>query len=338
MKRLVPARVVVSVFSAAATAVAIFAILALTALTPDTARAAAPPAFRIGLQVTTTGTTNVRATADGKLLGTQPRFALGNVTAGPVTVGSNVVSWYQVSFVTGPSGWVGADMLVDGIATPKSVVVGKGTSQTMILDEFGNIEVGFNSVDANSNPTYSFTESTNQGLTFATPSLLPAVRFQVPAPQGPTIAAERNGAIDVVYPCLGTACPGHFGFQSVQLVRSIDHGVTWSAPVQLSLPTHPSGFGAQEPVIAACGAGVVVAWQDDGVGSNFSMINPDIIAVQVVNGVPGAPMNVTNTPGSEGHPQIAVNAQGNVYLTYATDDPNGGVNFAAIPNCAVVQN
>jgi hypothetical protein len=335
MKRPVPARVVVSVFFAVST------LLSVLALSPAST-SAITPTFTVGQQVATTGTTNVRATADGTLVGTQPKDTTGSILAGPVTVPGNSVTWYQVNFLSGPSGWVGGDMLI-GVSTPKSIIVGTGTAQAMVLDEFGNIEVGFtSSLNSNNNPVYAFSESTNQGFTFSMPSILPMLPFQVPAPLGPTVASERNGAIDIVYTCLPSACPGHLGNPSVQMVRSIDHGVTWSDPVQISLPTHGSGSGAAEPVVAACGAGITIAWQDDGVGANFSNLNPDIIVVQVLNGVPGTPLNVTNSIASEGHPQIAVNAQGTVYLTWVSDNNQGGgiftdsVMFAAVPNCAAV--
>jgi hypothetical protein len=338
MKRPVPVRVIVSVFLPA------FALLLVLALSPmRTSALTTTPAFKVGQAVATTATTNVRTTADGKLLGTQPKDATGSIAAGPVTVPGNSVTWYQVSFVSGPSGWVGGDMLIGGVPAPVSVVVGTGTAQTMVLDEFGNIEVGFtSSLDSNSNPIYSFSESTNQGLSFSTPSVLPMLPFQTPAPIGPTIASERSGAIDVVYTCPPSVCPAGIGNPSVYMVRSIDHGATWSAPIQISIPPHPSGSGAAEPVIAACGAGVTIAWQDDGVGANFNNLNPDIFVVQVLNGVPGAPINVSNSLGSEGHPQIAVNAQSTVYLSWVADNNQGGgiatdsVVFAAIPNCGAV--
>jgi hypothetical protein len=335
MKRPVPARVVVSLLFAS---VALF----FTLVVAPTSTPAATPALSVGESVATTGVTNVRATADGTKLGTQLKGATGSILAGPVTVPGNSVTWYNVSFNTAPSGWVGGDMLT-AVSTPKSIIVGTGTAQTMVLDEFGNIEVGFtSSLTSDNNPVYAFSESTNQGFTFSMPNVLPMLPFQVPAPLGPTVAAELNGAIDIVYACLPSACPGHLGNPSVQLVRSIDHGVTWSNPVQISLPTHGSGSGAAEPVVAACGAGITIAWQDDGVGANFGNLNPDIIAVQVLNGVPGTPLNVTNSIASEGHPQIAVNPQGTVYLTWVSDNNQGGgiftdsVMFAAIPNCGAV--
>jgi hypothetical protein len=367
MKRPVPARAVVSVFSEAfpanpATSSTIFSIKTLSAtltlfsaaltlllaLSPA-ATSAAAPTFPLGTQVATVAITNVRATADGTLLGTQPRYAIGSITAAPVFASADSAYWVKVAFNSGPSGWVGADMLVDGVPTPKAVVVGNGTGQTMILDELGNIDVAFtSSTGANNSNFYSFSESTNQGLAFSTPTVLPSLMytdFAIPAPLGPQIATERSGAIDMVYSCPFSRCPQNGGNPEVELIRSTDHGVTWSAPVQVSLPPHRVGSGAGEPVIAACGAGVTVAWQDDGVGSYFNNMNPDIFVVQVLNGVPGAPMNVTDTGASEGHPQIAVSPQSTIYLTWVSDNDNSAsstpfdtVNFTAIPNCAAVQN
>src|SRR4029079_10780923 len=74
--------------------------------------APAPPTFVASQVVITNGKTNVRATPDGTLLGTQPQGSRGIIAAGPVTVPNNSVIWYQVTFSTAPSGWVGGDMLV----------------------------------------------------------------------------------------------------------------------------------------------------------------------------------------------------------------------------------
>jgi Type I restriction enzyme R protein N terminus (HSDR_N) len=309
---------------------------------------AATPIIPIGQQVFTTGTTNVRATADGTLVGTQPRFAVGSIAAGPTTVSGNSVTWYKVSFNQGVSGWVGADMLLNGLPGPKSADIGIGRNQNMILDELGNIEVAFASgLDSNGNAIYSFAESTNQGLTFTKPIVLPmATRIELKASEGPQVAAERNGAIDIVYTCLSSVCHFDIGNPGVALIRSIDHGSTWSAPIQISVPPHSSELGAGDPVIAACGAGVTVAWLDDGVGSNASQLNDDLFVVQVLNGVPGPPINVTFSTGGEKQPQIVVNPQGTVYLSWVSnpDDVGGSagtsfgpIKFVAIPNCAAVQ-
>jgi hypothetical protein len=314
----------------------------------DKAAFAATQIIPVGQEVFTTGTTNVRATADGILLGTQPRFSVGSITAGPASVSGNSVTWYKVTFNVGVSGWVGADMLINGLPRPKSADIGVGRNQNMILDELGNIEVAFASgLDSNSNAIYSFAESTNQGLTFTKPIVLPmATRIELKASEGPQVAAERNGAIDIVYTCLSSVCHFDIGNPGVALIRSIDHGATWSAPIQISVPPHPSELGAGDPVIATCGAGVTVAWLDDGVGSNKSQLNDDLFVVQVLNGVPGPPINVTFSTGGEKQPQIVVNPQGTVYLSWVSnpDDVGGSagtsfgpIKFVAIPNCAAVQ-
>jgi hypothetical protein len=297
--------------------------------------------FTAGEEVATDGVTNVRAIADGALLGMQKKGSLGKIVSGPTLISGNSVTWYQVNFSTAPSGWVGGDMLVAASTNPisQTVVLGTGTDQTMILDEFGNIDVAWNGI----NNTYQFTASFNHGLSWTTPTSLPMSPAVPMSPLGPTMAAEANGAIDVAFPCLPSQCPGNLGNPSMQLIRSINNGATWSNPVQISLPVHGSGSGAAEPVMAACGAGVTIAWQDDGVGSNFGNLNPDIILVHVIGGVPSTPVNLSNTTGSEGHPQIAVNAQSNVFVTWVTDNNQGGglatdsIVFASLPNCGVAK-
>lgn len=328
----VPSHFVVFVFSFAAV---FYRQPVVSATSPQQA------AFTAGEEVSTDGITNVRATADGVLLGTQKAGALGKIVSGPALVSGNSVTWYQVNFATQPSGWVGADMLVPASKTrsPQTVVLGTGTDQTMVLDEFGNLDVAWNGV----NNTYQFTASFNHGLTWTTPTDLPMSPAVPMSPLGPTMAAERNGAIDVVFPCLPSQCRNNLGNPSVQLIRSTNNGATWSNPLQISLPVHGSGFGAGEPVMAACGAGVTIAWQDDGVGANFGNLNPDIILVHVVGGVPGTPVNLSNSMGSEGHPQIAVNEQSNVFVTWVTDNNQGGglatdsIVFASLPNCGAVK-
>jgi hypothetical protein len=312
-----------------------FALAILTIMFSPSSSFAATPTFQVGEEVATTGTTNVRATADGSLVGTQPRYATGDIAAGPVTVSGNSVTWYKVTFFSGPSGWVGVDMLIGGLPAPKSVIVGQGENFfALVLDEFGNIEVPFiSSFDSNHNAIYSFSESTNQGLTFSTPTVLPmSALFQVPPPGGPQVAAERNGAIDIVYTCPTRSCQA--GNTSVEMIRSTNHGATWSAPIQISVPPRGPDSGAGSPVVSACGAGVTIAWLDDGVGARTGPTTEiDVFVMQVVNGVPGTPINVTNFPGGA-FAQIAVNPQGTIYLSWF-----GGtsVNFASIPNCAAVQ-
>jgi hypothetical protein len=354
----IPARVVARLCHVVApTFAVVLAVLALSFSAPA-ASAATPPAppLKVGQGVFTTNVTNVRATADGTLIGTQPKFAEGSITAGPTFVSADSAWWVKVAFSAGPSGWVGADMLIDGVPLPPTVTIGApGAITSAVLDENANIEVVYSTgTDANNHALYSFRESTNQGLSFSTPTPLPVMQSSQFQPQmnSPQIAVERNGALDIVFVCRADDCKTQvaFGVNNVFMIRSIDHGTTWSAPILIGLPpknlTHDGG---NSPVIAACGAGVTVAWIDDGIGTNSSAFNPnpavfipDLFVVNVVNGVPGAPLNVTDSPGFERFPQLLVNPQGTVYLSWdsalsnSNDFGPSSAFFASIPNCAAV--
>jgi hypothetical protein len=128
------------------------------------------------------------------------------------------------------------------------------------------------------------------------------------------------------------------------LVRSIDHGATFSAPILISVPPDLDPVlprsGAGSPVIAACGAGVTIAWIDDGVGSRGgSNSSPDLFIVNVVNGIPGAPFNVTDDATGKSTPQILVNPQGTIYLAWTSATVTGSNTsalFTTIPNCAAI--
>ena len=65
-----------------------------------------------------------------------------------------------------------------------------------------------------------------------------------------------------------------------------------------------------------------------------------MFAVQVLNGVPGAPINVSfGNLGDKTFPQILINPQGTVYLSWTgtnVDETAQSVFFASIPNCAAV--
>jgi hypothetical protein len=326
----------------------------------STTATATTPSFVMGENVATNGTTNVRSAPDGALLGTQQKGAPGIIVGGPVHVSGNSITWWRVDFVAispsgfpaGPSGWVGADMLVEFSAPrPVPVTLGTGADQTLIVDEFGNIDVTWYGLKKPNCafPTcqYYFTESSNQGLTWIAPTLLPMSPAQTMSPVGPSVAVESNGAIDVLYSCqngITPACPGSFDL-GLNLIRSVNHGLTWSSPVAINLWPHSAAFGAAEPVIAACGAGVTIVWADDGVGTLVGDLGPntDIMLRYVVGGVPSIPVNLSHTPGSEGHPQMIVNHQSNVFVTWdaTADNSTGGLGtvvFASVPNCGAVPN
>lgn len=336
--------VVARLFHAVAVAITVATVTIFTiSFSAPPLSAATPPAppLSVGQEVFTTNQTNVRSTADGTLVGTQPRYAIGSITAGPTFVSADSAYWVKVTFNSGPSGWVGADMLINGIPTPTSVVIATGGLDAAALDEFGNIDVVTNTTDAQNNRTFSFSESTNQGLSFSAPAVLPMKTFIQPPLPPVQIAAERSGAIDIVYMCPPSQCSFSPSVPSIALIRSVNHGSTWSAPIQISVPPNPAHSGASSPVIAACGSGITVAWIDDGIGSKGNgNIFPDLFTVQVLNGVPGAPINVTDDATNEQFPQILVNPQGAVYLSWTGQNTAGTVAetyFASIPNCAAVQ-
>ena len=72
----------------------------------------AVPPSATGQKVLTNATVNVRATANGTILGTQPSGRQGTVTGGPTTTGG--YTWWNVNFDSGLDGWVasiGIDVL-----------------------------------------------------------------------------------------------------------------------------------------------------------------------------------------------------------------------------------
>jgi len=61
------------------------------------------PKFSIGDSIKTTALLNVRSTANGTMLGTQPINAQGIITAGPVYIAG--FNWWNIDYVNTPDGW-----------------------------------------------------------------------------------------------------------------------------------------------------------------------------------------------------------------------------------------
>jgi hypothetical protein len=229
-------------------------------------------------------------------------------------------------------------------------VIGTGSDQTLLLDEFGDLTVTWFGQPLNSTDNaILISRSQNHGASWSAPLTLPVEGMvSSDAPIGATIAVERNGTIDAVTVCLPhPTCPGNPIDLSVQLIRSTDGGKTWSPSQDISLPPSGGGSGAGEPTIAACGAGIVVVWTDDGRGSdgsNSDGLTNDIILRNISGGVLGPAINLSNTQNaSKGHPQIAVSPQSNVFVTWVTDNGLGdsittdSIVFAEVPNCGEVK-
>ncbi len=87
---------------------------------------------------------NIRATANGTLLGQQPDSALGTVVGGPVTTGSFV--WWNIDFNSGVDGWAAEDFIQAYVPpapapTPPSITTDKTTyapGETITVTVAGN--------------------------------------------------------------------------------------------------------------------------------------------------------------------------------------------------------
>lgn len=76
----------------------------------------------VGSRVQVVAPINVRATAGGTLVGTQPVDAQGTVTSGPTVapIGGTgtTFTWWQINYDTGADGWSGQDNLIVAPAAP----------------------------------------------------------------------------------------------------------------------------------------------------------------------------------------------------------------------------
>jgi hypothetical protein len=220
------------------------------------------------------------------------------------------------------------------------LAIGTGSDQSLLLDEFGDLTATW----YGPNSTYLISRSQNHGASWSAPVTLP-FSATIPGSLGtnPTVAVEANGAIDIISQCEesgSVTCPGNAIDIALLLTRSVDGGKTWSAPVNVSLPPISEGAGADEASLLPCGGGVVLVWQDDGNSGVDEHSNPNIILRYIVGGIPETVINLSNTPmASDGHPQMVVNAQSNVFVTWVSDNGQGGniatdsIMFAAVPNC-----
>jgi hypothetical protein len=125
---------------------------------------------------------------------------------------------------------------------------------TLVVDAAGNLNLAWE------DGIFGFTRSTDQGQPFSTPSAGPSAeitRFTQQFVVGP------NSEIDVVFDELLAN-----GFDQVFFTQSLDHVVTWSTPLNLSLPNPPQNFtGTQDPSVAVDSTGKITAiWVDDANG------------------------------------------------------------------------
>jgi hypothetical protein len=217
---------------------------------------ALPASFPVGQGVVTNGITNVRATADGVLIGTQQKGAVGTITAGPVTVPGNQVTWYKVGFAISPSGWVGGDMLV-AFSVPHQTL-GAGLRPVIVADGRGVVDVAWE----NSNGGMGqFRRSVDGGATFG-----PRVPMTNPvlAGTGLQLGVDAQGAPSILWQ------QGNM-FQPTTVVAHSVNGATWTSTVAIAgtlllgaaLVVEPAG-GLEVASTAQNGALVVARSTDAG--------------------------------------------------------------------------
>ncbi|MGB9002925.1 MAG: PEFG-CTERM sorting domain-containing protein [Nitrosotalea sp.] len=104
--------------------------------------------------------------------------------------------------------------------------------------------------------------------------------------------------------------PGNF---DILFSKSIDGGATFAKPVNVSGNLQDSGY----PQFTVVGNNVYVAWTNSITDTNY-----DILFAKSSDGGQtfGTPINVSNTPGESGWPQISVDS-GNVYINWVDNTP-----------------
>ncbi|HJU14638.1 MAG TPA: PEFG-CTERM sorting domain-containing protein [Candidatus Nitrosotalea sp.] len=102
------------------------------------------------------------------------------------------------------------------------------------------------------------------------------------------------------------------GHYAVMLSRSTDGAQTFSNPVDLSQSKQDSGY----PQIASDGSNVYVAWTGTITEKNY-----DVYFTKSTDGGQtfGQPLDISNSPGASGWPQVA--ATGNVYVSWVDNSP-----------------
>jgi hypothetical protein len=173
----------------------------------------------------------------------------------------------------------------------------------LVIDAAWNLNIAW------VNGTFEFVRSTDQGQTFTTASFGPPVQI---TGLNQEFVVGPNGDIDVVF-----VAPAN-GTNQVFFTQSLDHGVTWSAPYNFSLPNPIQNFvGAKAPYVGVSATGkITVAWEDDSNGS-FSGDNDTYIRTSTDGVTFGTPMDVSNTTDQiEVNPIVIETTTGMRYMTW----------------------
>lgn len=188
-------------------------------------------------------------------------------------------------------------------STPKNLASNLNGSfvPQMAVGQDGSISVAWEDDSATGQPSVSFAHSSDKGVTFSAAQKLSTGG----AAFGAQLAVDASGNINVVW------MDSTLGNQEIFFSRSMDQGVTFSAPSDVSKGTG----SADNPQIGTDANGsIYVVWQDD-VPPMFSR---DIYFARSGNGgvTFSAGQNLSNSTGDSTAPSLTVDAKSNIGVAW----------------------
>lgn len=179
--------------------------------------------FTMNQQVTPTATVHVRQTAAGTILGTQPAGAVATVVGGPVAAaldGTSLV-WWNLTFSSGVSGWVGEDILA-AYTAPPAPTVSISASPTLV-NAGGSSSLTWSSTNATSCSGNSFTASGTSGSVTVSPTVTTIYTITCTGAGG-----SKSASVTVTF-VADTAAPSVPTSLSATTISSSQINLTWTA-------------------------------------------------------------------------------------------------------------